>query len=109
MCIDPSVKCIGNLKITNLESLEFKDVYFKYPDAEEYMLKDINFRIDKGEKIGIIGSSGSGKTTIINLLLRHIEPTKGTILINGIDIKEYDISALRNIPLFIYSSKSTSI
>ena len=95
--VDPTVKSTGSLKITTLESLEFKGVYFKYPNAEDYMLKNINFRIEKGEKIGIIGSSGSGKTTIINLLLRHIDPTLGTILINGIDIKEYDISSLRDI------------
>lgn len=95
--INPSIKNNGSLKITNLESLEFKNVYFKYYDAEDYLLKNINFRIEKGERIGIIGSSGSGKTTMINLLLRHIDPTKGNILINGIDIKEYDIESLRNI------------
>ncbi len=95
--VDPSIQNTGKLKITNLESLEFINVYFKYSNAKEYMLKNINFRIEKGERIGIIGSSGSGKTTIINLLLRHIDPTEGTILINGIDIKEYDIESLRDV------------
>lgn len=93
----PCVDDTGKLQITNLESIEFSHVYFKYPDAKEYMLKDINFRVESKEKIGIIGSSGSGKTTIINLLLRHIEPSKGEILINGINIREYDLSSLRNI------------
>jgi len=93
---ESSVKSDGKLIITELQSLEFKNVYFKYPKANEYMLKNISFRIEKGENVGIIGSSGSGKTTIINLLLRHIEPTKGVILINGIDIKEYDLSSLRD-------------
>ena len=94
---NPCIDNKGNLEITNLESIEFSHVYFKYPDAKEYMLKDINFRIEAKEKVGIIGSSGSGKTTIINLLLRHIDPSKGNILINGINIKEYNLSSLRNI------------
>lgn len=94
---ESSIKSDGKLTITELQSLEFKNVYFKYPGAKEYMLKNINFKIEKGENIGIIGSSGSGKTTIINLLLRHVDPTKGVILINGIDIKEYDLSSLRDI------------
>ena len=69
------------------------------------MLKDLCFRINKGEKVGIIGSSASGKTTIVNLLLRHIDATSGDILINGIDIKEYDIESLRNI--FSYTPQKT--
>ena len=95
--VNPSIQNTGKLKITELQSLEFRNVFFKYADAKEYMLKNISFKIEKGEKIGIIGSSGSGKTTLINLLLRHIDPTEGSILINGIDIKEYDLESLRNI------------
>ena len=95
--IDVSVKNEGKIKLTNLESIEFKNVYFKYDESKDYILKNISFRIEKSESIGIIGSSGSGKTTIINLLLRSIDATKGSILINGIDIKEYDIYSLRNI------------
>ena len=95
--VDSTIKNNGNIKVDHLESIEFKNVYFRYQDAKKDMLKDISFRIDKGEKIGIIGSSGSGKTTIINLLLRHIDPTSGQIFINGIDIKEYDLESLRNI------------
>ena len=78
-------------------SIEFKNVSFEYVGAHDDMLKNINFRIEKGETVGIIGSSGSGKTTIINLLLRHIDATDGNIYINGIDIKEYDIESLRKI------------
>ena len=63
------------------------------------------FRIKKGENVGIIGSSGSGKTTIVNLLLRNIDATKGTILINGIDIKEYTKESLRKI--FAYVPQKT--
>ncbi len=100
-----SIENTGSIKLTQLESVEFKKVYFKYAGAEDYMLKDINFRIEKGQNIGIIGSSGSGKTTIINLLLRHLDVTEGQILINGINIQEYDITSLRNI--FAYTPQKT--
>lgn len=102
---EPSINDGGNIKLTSLESIEFRNVYFRYEGAKNDMLKDVSFTIKKGESVGIIGSSGSGKTTIVNLLLRHIDATKGTILINGIDIKEYNISSLRNI--FAYTPQKT--
>ena len=105
LSVNPSISNTGKIKLQNLESIEFKHVYFKYDNAREDMLKDISFRIEKGENVGIIGSSGSGKTTIVNLLLRHIDATSGEILINGIDIKEYDIESLRNI--FAYTPQKT--
>lgn len=105
LSVEPSISNTGKIKLSNLESIEFKNVYFRYDKAQENMLKNISFRIEKGENIGIIGSSGSGKTTIVNLLLRHIDPTSGNILINGIDIKEYDIESLRNI--FAYTPQKT--
>ena len=105
LSVEPSISNTGKIKLSNLESVEFKNVYFRYDKAQENMLKNISFRIEKGENIGIIGSSGSGKTTIVNLLLRHIDPTSGNILINGIDIKEYDIESLRNI--FAYTPQKT--
>ncbi len=70
--------------------LEFKNVYFKYPYSEKYSLKNINFRITAGEKISLVGQNGCGKTTLINLILRLYEPTEGEILLDGINIKEYD-------------------
>lgn len=91
----------NNIEIKNLESIEFSHVYYKYEKAKDYVLKDINFKIEGNEKVGIIGSSGSGKTTIINLLLRHLEIDEGNIYINGIDIREYSISSLRK--LFSYA------
>ena len=91
----------NNIEIKSLESIEFSHVYYKYEKAKDYVLKDINFKIEENEKVGIIGSSGSGKTTIINLLLRHLELEEGNIYINGIDIKEYSISSLRK--LFSYA------
>lgn len=105
LSVEPSISNTGKIKLSSLESIEFKNVYFRYDKAHEDMLKNISFRIEKGENIGIIGSSGSGKTTIVNLLLRHIDPTSGNILINGIDIKEYDIETLRNI--FAYTPQKT--
>ena len=105
LSVEPSISNTGKIKLSNLESIEFKNVYFRYDKAQEDRLKNISFRIEKGENIGIIGSSGSGKTTIVNLLLRHIDPTSGNILINGIDIKEYDIESLRNI--FAYTPQKT--
>lgn len=100
-----SVSNKGTIKLESLESIEFKNVYFRYENAKGDMLKNLCFRINKGEKVGIIGSSASGKTTIVNLLLRHIDATSGDILINGIDIKEYDIESLRNI--FSYTPQKT--
>ena len=97
----------GKIKLNSLESIEFKNVYFKYENAHDDMLKNISFKIVKGEKVGIIGSSGCGKTTIVNLLLRHIEPTSGQIFINGIDIHEYDIKSLRNI--FAYTPQNNAL
>lgn len=74
---------------TNLRGIvEFKNVSFKYPDAEEYILKNINFKANKGETIAIIGSTGSGKSTLINLILRLYDTTEGEILIDGVNIKD---------------------
>ena len=70
-------------------SLEFKKVSFKYPDADEYILRDISFRANKGDTVAIIGSTGSGKSTIVNLIMRFYDVTDGVILIDGIDIKDY--------------------
>lgn len=105
LSVEPSISNTGRIKLNCLESIEFKNVYFRYDKAHEDMLKNISFRIEKGENVGIIGSSGSGKTTIVNLLLRHIDASSGEILINGIDIKEYDIESLRNI--FAYTPQKT--
>lgn len=66
--------------------IEFKNVYFKYPRAEEYILKNINLEINKYDKISIVGKNGAGKTTFIKLLCRLYKPNKGEILINGVNI-----------------------
>lgn len=75
-------------------SVEFKNVSFKYPDAEEEVLKDISFKVNKGETIAFIGSTGSGKSTLVNLVLRFYDVTKGEVLINGKNIKDYNLNYL---------------
>lgn len=76
--------------------VEFKNVNFKYPDAEEYILKDINFTAKKGETVAFIGSTGSGKSTLINLVPRFYDVTEGEILIDGINVKNYKTEYLYN-------------
>ena len=74
--------------------IEFIDVSFKYPDADDYLLKNISFKVGKGESLAIIGSTGSGKSTIVNLIMRFYDVTDGEILIDGINIKDYKIEDL---------------
>lgn len=70
--------------------IEFKDVSFKYPNTEKWIIKDLNLKIKKGEKLAIIGVNGAGKTTLVKLITRLFDPTNGEILINGKNAKEYD-------------------
>ncbi|MBR1413634.1 MAG: ABC transporter ATP-binding protein [Bacilli bacterium] len=74
--------------------VEFKNVSFKYPDADEYLLKNISFKASKGETIAFIGSTGSGKSTLINLVPRFYEVTDGEVLVDGINVKDYKLSCL---------------
>ena len=76
--------------------MEFKNVSFKYPDGEEYILKDISFTANKGETIAFIGSTGSGKSTIINLIPRFYDVTDGEVLVDGVNVKDYKQSSLHN-------------
>lgn len=75
--------------------VEFKDVFFSYNHSKEYSLTNINFKIERGQTIGIIGGTGAGKTTLINLILRFYDVTKGTVFYNGADVKAYKQSELR--------------
>lgn len=86
----------GSRKTDDFESLEFKNVSFKYPSAEKYSLKNVSLKINKGETTAVVGINGAGKTTFVKLLLRFYDATDGEILYNGINIKEYDIDDLRN-------------
>ena len=83
-------------KTDEVGTVEFKNVSFKYPDADEYLLKDINFKVNKGEVIAFIGSTGSGKSTLINLVPRFYDATDGEILVDGINIKDYTLKSLHN-------------
>ena len=77
-------------------TVEFKNVCFKYPDADEYLLKDISFRAEKGETVAFIGSTGSGKSTLINLIPRFYDATEGVVLVDGVDVKKYSQEFLYN-------------
>lgn len=76
--------------------IEFKNVNFKYPDAEDYVLSDISFSVKKGETLAIIGATGCGKSTVINLIPRFYDVTEGEVLIDGINVKDYKQKELRN-------------
>ncbi len=77
-------------------TVEFRDVSFKYPDADEYLLKHISFKVEKGETIAFIGSTGSGKSTLINLVPRLYDATEGEVYVDGVNVKEYDLKELNN-------------
>ena len=77
-------------------TVEFKNVSFKYPDADEYLLKDISFKANKGETVAFIGSTGSGKSTLINLVPRFYDATEGEVLVDGVNVKEYTQEFLHN-------------
>lgn len=82
--------------------IEFKNVSFKYPGSNRYALRDFNFKITLGEKICIVGANGSGKTTFIKLLTKLYTPTEGEILLDGVNIKEYDFNSYQKLfaPVF---------
>lgn len=83
-------------KTKEIGTVEFKNVSFKYPDAEEYLLKNISFKAKQGETIAFIGSTGSGKSTLINLVPRFYDATDGEVLVDGINVKEYQQEHLHN-------------
>ena len=89
----------GSIDVKNTEevgTIEFKNVSFKYPDADEYLIKNVSFKVEKGETIAFIGSTGSGKSTLINLVPRFYDATDGEILIDGINVKDYTLESLNN-------------
>ena len=77
-------------------TVEFKNVSFKYPDADEYLLKNISFKANKGETIAFIGLTGSGKSTLINLIPRFYDATDGEVLVDGVNVRDYTQDGLRN-------------
>ena len=85
---DGNKDCIGEV--------EFRNVSFRYPDAEEDVIKNISFKAKKGETVAIIGSTGCGKSTVINLIPRFYDVTEGEVLVDGVNVREYTQKALRN-------------
>lgn len=82
--------------LNRIETVEFRDVSFRYEGAEKEMLRNVNFTAKTGEKIAIIGSTGAGKSTMMNLLLRFLDATSGKVLYNGINIQNFTEKELRN-------------
>ena len=76
--------------------VEFRNVSFKYPDAEEYVIENISFKANRGETVAFIGSTGSGKSTLINLVPRFYDATEGEVLVDGMNVKDYKQSDLNN-------------
>lgn len=76
--------------------VQFVNVGFKYPDAEEYVLHDVSFKAEKGQVVAFIGSTGSGKSTLINLVPRLYDATEGQVIVDGVNVKDYTIEQLNN-------------
>ena len=92
---DSIIKNFGKQKLVSIDEIEFKNVFFKYEKSKNYALKEISFKIKKGETLGIFGKTGSGKSTILALITRNYDLSKGDILFNKKPIYEYDLESLR--------------
>lgn len=101
--VKPSLSDPENpLPLTNLTGeIEYKDVSFSYPNSSESVLSNISFKANQGDTVAIIGSTGSGKTSLINLISRFFDATSGEVLVDGINVKDYSIGVLRDKIAFI--------
>ncbi len=86
----------GGKDAEEFQSIEFRNVSFTYPDTTKEILKNVSFKINKGETIAIVGVNGAGKSTLVKLLLRFYDANEGEIFYNGINVKEYNVASLRN-------------
>lgn len=99
---ESEIKEISNpIKKVKNGTLSFKDVSFIYPGSSEYTLKNINFNIESGETLGIIGPTGSSKSTLVQLIPRLYDVREGSVKVGGVDVREYDIALLRNKVAFV--------
>ncbi|MEM8582998.1 MAG: ABC transporter ATP-binding protein [Bacteroidota bacterium] len=89
---DDAIEVPAQLKI----GWEFEEVSYKYPDSEQWAIKNLNVKIPAGQKLALVGENGAGKTTLVKLLARLYEPTEGRILLEGIDLRKYKITSLRD-------------
>lgn len=98
--LDTELSIIDGSRIDGNEGtvgeVEFRDVSFRYPDAEEYVIQNISFTAKKGETVALIGSTGCGKSTVINLIPRFYDATEGQVLVDDVDVREYTQKSLRN-------------
>lgn len=98
--LDTRVTIVGGSETEGVKGaegeVEFRNVSFRYPDSEEYVLRDITFTAKKGETVAFIGSTGCGKSTVVNLIPRFYDATEGEVIVDGINVRNYDQRALRN-------------
>lgn len=89
--------------------VRFEHVYFRYPDSQEYILEDINLVAKPGELVALVGTTGSGKSTLIQLIPRFFDVTAGSIKIDGIDIRDIPLSTLRKIVAVVFKRRFSSL
>jgi ATP-binding cassette subfamily B protein len=97
LAVEPSIRSKpGALPVPRLirRGVEFRDVSFQYPGSDRPVLRNLNFRIEPGEHVALVGENGQGKTTLVKLLARLYDPTGGAILLDGVDLRDYDVEAL---------------
>lgn len=92
----PNIKEGNTTKASQVGTVEFKNVFFRYPNASDDELEGINFKVNKGETLAIIGATGSGKTTLIGLIPRFYDATSGEVLVDGVNVKDFTFEALYN-------------
>lgn len=93
--MEPSIVSTSDTTLDSISTIEFKNVSFSYPNASEHSLQNVSFQAKKGQKIAIVGATGSGKSTLIRLINRFFDPSQGKILINGENIQNYSLTSLR--------------